>query len=136
LKTYITWVKTTVNNFFVSRSKYKDYITISGVPVVFNALFRLTISCSILEVIRHQVEKLSKTGSEFSRFWAPKFLTQNHKLHSLSNMWESLGPLRLYVFKKEEKHQQQNIMACPYDSKAAIIRSTSQQTVLSGITQR
>jgi len=77
------------------------------------------------EVIRRQIGKLSKIGSEFSCFWAPKFkeqglrgpkfLSQFLELHLLK------GPPRLRVEKRIERNVSscslQNIMACPYYSK-------------------
>jgi len=68
-----------------------------GVPVVYNAVFRLTISCCIPEiftiksrVVRTRAEILTFFDRRISGEGPSKFLTEIYKCGSPSNMWQSL----------------------------------------------
>ena len=70
----------------------------AGVIVVCNAVFRLTISCCVLEIFAIKLQSCLKSRRNFDVFGPPnflvegppKFLTQFYKPGSPSNMWQSL----------------------------------------------
>jgi len=60
-------------NFLLVDQVHRTTSQPSGVPVVVNALFRLTTRCSILKLFAVKSGSCLKSDAKFSYFWAPKF---------------------------------------------------------------